>query len=50
MRESRYNRPLTVAFSKEDFESIKQITDTERISLAEWIRIAVEKALTKERS
>lgn len=48
MREASLTKALTVAFTKETFTRIKAITDQKRISMGEWVRIAVEKALTDE--
>jgi hypothetical protein len=45
MREASFTKALTVAFSKETFGKIKAITDQKKISMGEWVRIAVEKAL-----
>jgi hypothetical protein len=46
MREACLTKALTVAFTKETFAKIKAITDQEKISMGEWVRIAVEKTLT----
>lgn len=45
MRESKYNRPLTIAFTQEIFERIKQLTDQQKISMAQWVRTSAEQAL-----
>ncbi|MFH1673599.1 MAG: hypothetical protein ABIF87_09295 [Pseudomonadota bacterium] len=45
MREASLTKALTVAFTKETFAQIKAITDQKKISMGEWVRIAVEKAL-----
>ena len=45
MRTSRFSKALTIALPPEHFEQIKQITDTEHISMAEWVREAVAAAL-----
>ena len=45
MRRKKYSKSLTIALPMEHFEQIKQITDEEQTSLAEWIRTAVEMAL-----
>ena len=49
MRRKQFSKSLTVALPLEHFEQIKQITDNEQISLAEWVRDAVAAALTKNR-
>ena len=46
MRKARFKKQLTIAISQEDFEQVKQITDSHEISLAEWFRDAVAAALT----
>jgi len=45
MREAKFNKSLTVALPIEDYQKIKQITDDEKISLAQWVRRAVNMAL-----
>jgi hypothetical protein len=45
MKEACFTKPLTVSFSEEAYAKIKAITDQKRISMAEWVRIAAEKAL-----
>lgn len=45
MRKARFKKQLTIAIPLEDFEMIKQITDDQEISLAEWVRDAVAAAL-----
>lgn len=47
MKKANFTRPFTVSFSKDVFQRIKAITDRKRISMAEWVRIAAEKALTE---
>ncbi len=46
MRKSQFSKALTIAIPPEHFELIKQITDEQEISLAEWVRNAVAAALT----
>jgi hypothetical protein len=48
MREATLTKALTVAFTKETLAQIKAITDQKRISMGEWVRMAVEKALADE--
>jgi hypothetical protein len=45
MRKRQFSRSLSVALSEEHFELIKQITDEEQISMAEWVRNAVAETL-----
>ena len=45
MRKARFKKQLTIAIPPEHFEQIQQITDEQEISLAEWVRDAVELAL-----
>lgn len=45
MRRRQFSKSLTVALPMEHFELIKEITDEEHISLAEWVREAVATAL-----
>jgi hypothetical protein len=47
MREASFTKALTVAFSQETFGKIKAITDHKKISMGEWVRIAVERAFTE---
>jgi predicted DNA-binding protein len=46
MRIARFSKPLTIALHPEVFDRVKQITDNERRSMADWIREAVDAALT----
>lgn len=45
MRKKQFSKSLSVAFSENHFEIIKYITDKGEISMAEWVREVVEKAL-----
>ena len=45
MREAKYTKSLTVALPIDDYQKIKQITDDEKISLAQWVRKIVTMAL-----
>ena len=47
MRTAQYTKSLTVSMQPETFEQIKEITDSKRISMGEWVRDAVELALEK---
>jgi len=41
MRQAQFKRPLTIAFRQEMFAKIKQKSDEEKVSMAEWVRKAV---------
>jgi len=45
MRKARFKKQLTIAIPLEHFELIREITDEQEVSLAEWIRDAVAAAL-----
>ena len=45
MKKAQFTKPLTIALSPSTFEEIKRITDDRQISLAEWVRDAVDAAL-----
>ena len=38
MREAKFTKSLTVALPIDVYQKIKQITDDEKISLAQWVR------------
>ena len=46
MRQAQYKRPLSVAFRQDMFSKIKQKSDEEKISMAEWIRQVIHQFLT----
>ena len=46
MRTRQYSKSLSVALPQEHFDLIKQITDDQQISMAEWVRDAVASALS----
>jgi predicted transcriptional regulator len=48
MREARFSKPLTFALHPEVFDRVKQITDQEKRSMADWIREAVDEALSRK--
>ena len=48
MRTARFNKPLTIAMHPEVFDRIKEITDKEQRSLADWVREAVDQALSRQ--
>ena len=45
MREAKFTKSLTVALPIDDYQKIKQITDDEKISMAQWVRKIVTIAL-----
>ncbi|WP_419657526.1 hypothetical protein [Desulfosarcina variabilis] len=45
MRKARFKKQLTIAIPLEHFELIKQATDEQEISIAEWVRDAMAQAL-----
>jgi len=45
MRKSQFTKALTIALPPEHFEQIKQITDEQQISMAQYVRDAVDAAL-----
>jgi hypothetical protein len=45
MREAKFTKSLTVALPIDDYQKIKEITDDEKISMAQWVRRAVDMAL-----
>ena len=45
MRKARFQKQLTIAIPPEHFEQIQKITDDRQISIAEWVRDAVDAAL-----
>ena len=48
MRRSQFSRSLSIALPSDHFELIKRITDAQEISMAEWVRAAVEMALNAD--
>ena len=45
MREAKFTKSLTVALPINVYQKIKKITDDEKISMAQWVRRAVNLAL-----
>ena len=45
MRKKQFSKALSVALPPEHFEKIKLISDRDEISMAEWVRDAVDAAL-----
>jgi hypothetical protein len=48
MRQAVNTRPITIYLSEADFERVKQITDAEMISMAEWFRTATKLKLEQD--
>lgn len=47
MRGSKFNRGLTIALEKDQFSRLKELTDRKEISLADFVRTAIEESLKK---
>ena len=47
MKIAQFTKPMTVALRPEIFDQIKRVTDDQKISMAEWVREAVEASLKK---
>ena len=47
MKQAVYTKSLTIAVSPDQYAQIKGITDEKCISMGEWVREAVEAALSK---
>ena len=47
MKTAQYSKALTIALCQDSYEQIKQITDTEQISMGEWVRNAIQAALDR---
>ena len=47
MKQAIFTKSLTISMPPEQYEQIKQITDEQCISLAEWSRSAIDTALAK---
>ena len=45
MREAKFTKSLTVALPIDVYQKIKEITDDEKISMAQWVRKVVNMAL-----
>ena len=50
MRTAKFTKSLTVSMEQEAYERIKQVTDQKQISIADWVRTAIDKALENEQS
>ena len=47
MKTAQFTKSLTVSLHPEVFEKIKQITDERQTSIGEWVRDAIETALSR---
>ena len=45
MRKAQFNRPLTIALNSQMFQKIRQKSDEREISMAAWVRQAIDKVL-----
>ena len=45
MREAKFSKPLTIALDPEVYDRVKQITDDEKRSMADWVREAIDRVL-----
>ena len=45
MREAKFTKSLSVALPIDVYQKIKEITDDEKISMAKWVRRAVNRGL-----
>ena len=50
MKEALFTKSLTVALSPDVYREVKKITDDKKISMAEWVRDAVETALENDKA
>ena len=48
MREAKFTKSVTAAITPELYDRIKEITDRERISIAEWFRKVAEGAVEEK--
>jgi predicted HicB family RNase H-like nuclease len=46
MKTAQYTKSLTVSLRPEVYDRIKRITDQKHISIGEWVRDAIENALS----
>jgi hypothetical protein len=47
MKQAIFTKSLTISMPPEQYEQIKEITDQGCISMGEWTRSAIDKALAK---
>ena len=48
MKKKVFTKTMTVTIEEAVFETIKEITDKEEISISEWIREAINRRLEQE--
>ena len=46
MKTAQYTKSLTVSLRREVYDKIKRITDEKHISIGEWVRDAIDAALS----
>jgi len=49
MKQAVFTKSLSFSLRPEVYDQIKAITDENKISLADWVRAAVDAALTNEK-
>jgi hypothetical protein len=49
MKTAQFTKALTIALHPDVYEEIKNICDAEKISMAQWVRAAVDTELAKEK-
>ena len=47
MREAKYSCPITIALSEQVFKKIKEISDVNKVTMAEVMRILLAEGLLK---
>ena len=50
MKKATFTKTMTVSVRPEVYERIKSITDRQEISIADWVRTAIDAALENEQS
>jgi hypothetical protein len=45
MREAKFSKPLTIALHPVVYDRVKQITDVQSRSMADWVREAIDRVL-----
>jgi len=48
MRKARWTKPLNFMIAVETHRKIKEITDLQEVSIAYWVRAAIEEKLDRE--
>ena len=48
MREAMFIKSLSVAMPEDVYQKIRELTDNEKISMAQWVRRAVNQALERD--